>query len=184
MDAIARLRRFNRVVTREIGALDNSYLGRGRPLSTARILHMIGPQGTDVAVIRQTLGFDSGLLSRLLRGLEAEGLVQVKTDPIDRRRRIADLTPAGQTEWQVYEDLGNAKARQVFDRSCNSHQSLIDAMHLIVSEETPSNSSSPAPAAHCVWRRQRTSYACDIAMLRSRFTHARFARTASRSMES
>lgn len=131
MDTIARLRRFNRVVTREIGALDNSYLGRGRPLSTARILHMIGPQGTDVAVIRQTLGFDSGLLSRLLRGLEAEGLVQVKTDPIDRRRRIAVLTPAGQAEWQVYEDLGHAKARQVFDRAGNRQQALIDAMDLI-----------------------------------------------------
>ena len=31
LDAIARLRRFNRVVTREIGALDTSYLGRWHP---------------------------------------------------------------------------------------------------------------------------------------------------------
>jgi DNA-binding MarR family transcriptional regulator/ribosomal protein S18 acetylase RimI-like enzyme len=131
MDPIARLRRFNRVVTREIGALDTSYLGRGRPLSTARVLHMIRPQGTDVAVIRQVLGFDSGLLSRLLRGLEDEGLIHVAPDPADRRRRIARLTPEGEAEWQVYDNLGHAKARQVFDKAGKRQQALIDAMDLI-----------------------------------------------------
>lgn len=156
MDAIARLRRFNRVVTREIGALDISYLGRGRPLSTARILHMIRPGGTDVAVIRQTLGFDSGLLSRLLRGLESEGLVEVAPDPVDRRRRIARLTPAGQAEWQVYEDLGHAKARQVFDKAGNRQQALIDAMDLIATvllrDDVDIRDADPdEPAAlHCV----------------------------------
>jgi GNAT superfamily N-acetyltransferase/DNA-binding MarR family transcriptional regulator len=131
LDAIARLRRFNRVVTREIGALDTSYLGRGRPLSAARILHMIKPHGTDVAVIRQTLGLDSGLLSRLLRALEDEGLIRVTPDPADRRRRIAELTEAGHAEWNIYDDLGHAKARQVFDRAGNRQKALIDAMDLI-----------------------------------------------------
>jgi DNA-binding MarR family transcriptional regulator/GNAT superfamily N-acetyltransferase len=131
LDAIARLRRFNRVVTREIGALDTSYLGRGRPLSTARILHMIRPSGTDVAVIRQTLGFDSGLLSRLLRALEDEGLITVTPDPADRRRRIARLTEAGAAEWRIYDDLGHAKARLVFEKAGNRQQALIDAMDLI-----------------------------------------------------
>ena len=131
LDAIARLRRFNRVVTREIGALDLSYLGRGRPLSTARVLHMIRPEGTDIAVIRQTLRFDSGLLSRLLRALEKEGLVVVKPDPTDRRRRIAHLTAAGLAEWQVYDQLGHDKAKAVFDRAGSRQQALIDAMDLI-----------------------------------------------------
>jgi GNAT superfamily N-acetyltransferase len=131
LDAIARLRRFNRVVTREIGALDTSYLGRGRPLSTARVLHLIKPQGTDVADIRQALGFDSGLMSRLLRSLEDEGLIRVIPDAADRRRRIAQLTDAGQTEWHIYDDLGHAKAAQVFDKAGSRQQALIDAMDLI-----------------------------------------------------
>jgi GNAT superfamily N-acetyltransferase/DNA-binding MarR family transcriptional regulator len=131
LDSIARLRRFNRIVTREIGALDTSYLGRGRPLSTARVLHLITPQGTDVAFIRQTLCFDSGLLSRLLRALEEEGLVLVAPDPADRRRRIARLTEAGLAEWKVYDDLGHAKAAQVFDKAGSRQQALIDAMDLI-----------------------------------------------------
>jgi GNAT superfamily N-acetyltransferase len=131
MDAIARLRRFNRVVTREIGALDTSYLGRGRPLSTARILHMVRPEGTDISEIRQKLGFDSGLFSRLLRGLEDEGLLYLTTDRTDRRRRIAMLTEAGLAEWHIYDQLGHAKAQSVFDRAGSRQQALIDAMDLI-----------------------------------------------------
>lgn len=131
LDAIARLRRFNRVVTREIGALDLSYLGRGRPLGMARVVHMIRPQGTDIAEIRQRLGLDSGLLSRLLRALEAEGLVQVATLSADRRRRIAKLTAKGQAEWQIYDQLGYTKAQQVLDRAGSRQQAVIDAMDLI-----------------------------------------------------
>ncbi len=131
LDAIARLRRFNRVVTREIGALDTSYLGRGRPLGAARVLQLVKASGTDVADLRERLDLDTGLLSRLLRSLESEGLVHLETDPADRRRRIAVLTGAGQTELQVYNQLGHAKAQAVFDRAGSRQQALIDAMDLI-----------------------------------------------------
>ncbi|MBN8926369.1 MAG: MarR family transcriptional regulator, partial [Rhodospirillales bacterium] len=79
IDAIARVRRFNRAVTTEVGALDTSFLGRDRPLGAARVLNLIGHGQGDVAAIRATLDLDSGLMSRLLRGLEEEGLVA--TDP-------------------------------------------------------------------------------------------------------
>jgi DNA-binding MarR family transcriptional regulator/GNAT superfamily N-acetyltransferase len=131
LDTVARLRRFNRVVTREIGALDTSYLGRGRPLGAARVLQLVKPEGTDLADLRQRLDLDTGLLSRLLRSLEAEGLVTVATDPADRRRRIASLTPAGLAEWQVYDALGYAKAQAVLDRAGARQQALIEAMDLI-----------------------------------------------------
>jgi DNA-binding MarR family transcriptional regulator/predicted GNAT family acetyltransferase len=131
LDSIARLRRFNRVVTREIGALDTSYLGRGRPLGAARVLQLVRADGTDVADLRQRLDLDTGLLSRLLRSLEREGLVQVVPDPADRRRRIARLTPAGQAEMQVYDALGHAKAQEVFERAGQRRDEVIAAMDLI-----------------------------------------------------
>ena len=89
-DPIALIRRFNRVVTREAGALDNSFLGRGRPLGAARVLHLMSADGTDIT-LKSANGsaLDSGLLSRLLRSLEADGLAELATDPADRRRRIA-----------------------------------------------------------------------------------------------
>ena len=97
-DALPRIRRFNRAVTAEIGALDASFLGRGRPMGEARMIHAIGradpAEGREVAEIRDELRLDSGLASRLLRALEAQGLAEVRRHPRDGRRRVARLTRA------------------------------------------------------------------------------------------
>ena len=83
---IAQVRRFNRVVTSHVGALENSYLQRGRPLSEARLLHEVGPNGIDVRALRERLKLNSGYLSRLLRSLERQGLVQPSYDEESMRR--------------------------------------------------------------------------------------------------
>ena len=57
MDAetVARVRCFNRTVTERVGALDESYLDRGRPLGETRLLWEIGPDGADVRDLRRRL---------------------------------------------------------------------------------------------------------------------------------
>lgn len=129
-DAIARIRRFNRAVTSEVGALDESFLGRGRPLGAARVLNAIGHGYTDVAEIRDYLGLDSGLMSRLLRSLEAEGLVLTTPHPDDARRRIVSLTPTGEAEYAAYESLSDAQAETILARHPKS-EALLAAMDLI-----------------------------------------------------
>src|SRR5215469_2636645 len=109
LDPVARVRRFNRAVTSEVGALDTSFLGRGRPLGAARVLNAIGNGRSDVADVRAYLDLDSGLMSRLLRGLEEEGLVTTAPHHDDGRRRIAKLTAAGRREFQAYETLSNSQ---------------------------------------------------------------------------
>src|ERR1041384_2025704 len=101
MDAtmVARVRRFNRTVTQRVGALDDEFLARGRPLGQARVLWEIGPDGAEVAALRARLGLDSGYLSRLLRALEVDGLIKVGPAAGDGRVRAATLTRAGRTEW-------------------------------------------------------------------------------------
>lgn len=130
-DPIARIRRFNRAVTAEVGALDTSFLGRGRPLGAARVLWAIGAEGTDVAGIREALQLDSGLTSRLLRSLEAEGLITTETAPGDRRRRIARLTPAGQAEKAEYDRLNDALATRMLTRAARNPDALLAAMDLV-----------------------------------------------------
>jgi DNA-binding MarR family transcriptional regulator/GNAT superfamily N-acetyltransferase len=100
MDAalVDQLRRFNRTVTQRVGALDDTFLSRARPLGQARLLWEIGPDGCQVRALRSRLDLDSGYLSRLLRALEADGLVTVDADPDDARVRTARLTPAGLAE--------------------------------------------------------------------------------------
>jgi DNA-binding MarR family transcriptional regulator/GNAT superfamily N-acetyltransferase len=95
---VDQVRRFNRVVTERVGALNDRFLGRPRPLGEARLLWEIGPGGCEVRLLRSRLGIDSGYLSRLLRSLEAAGLVGVSPSPSDGRIRVARLTRAGRRE--------------------------------------------------------------------------------------
>jgi DNA-binding MarR family transcriptional regulator/GNAT superfamily N-acetyltransferase len=132
LDPVSRVRRFNRVVTSEVGALDTSFLGRNRPLGAARVLNAIGQGQQDVASIREYLGLDSGLMSRLLRGLEDEGLVETISNQQDARRRIARLTEAGRSEFQAYEALSNAQA-EVFLTRHSRPEELLRAMDLVAS---------------------------------------------------
>ena len=92
---IAQVRSFNRTVTQRVGALDEQYLARDRPLGASRVLWEIDRAGTDIRAIRSRLGLDSGYLSRLLRRLEGEGLVTVEPDPGDQRARLVRPTAAG-----------------------------------------------------------------------------------------
>ena len=121
MDAglVAAVRRFNRTVTQRVGALDDEYMARGRPLAQARLLWEIGPGGAEVAALRARLGLDSGYLSRLLRLLEGDGLVTVGR-PVDQsggdaRVRTAALTEAGRAEWAELDKRSDELARSILE---------------------------------------------------------------------
>jgi DNA-binding MarR family transcriptional regulator len=114
-DQIAVVRRFNRSYTQRIGALDESFLGTGLPLGSARLLYEIGADPTTTYALRARLGLDSGYLSRLLRRLGTDGLITLRPDPQDRRRRRVDLTAAGRRAWRELEDRSQARARLLID---------------------------------------------------------------------
>lgn len=131
VDPVARIRRFNRAITTRIGALDDSFLGRGRPLGPARVLWSVGTNGTEVADLRRSLGLDSGLLSRILRRLEGEGLVTTDPSGLDRRRRVVQLTPAGMAEKAEYDRLNDALAADMLAQFSADPETLVAAMDRI-----------------------------------------------------
>jgi DNA-binding MarR family transcriptional regulator len=110
LNPIQQIRRFNRLVTRRVGALEESYLSRGRPLSEARLIFETGREGADVSALRDALGLDSGHLSRLLRSLERQGLVHVGKQAGDGRRRRVGLTAKGEAELAAYDRLSDELA--------------------------------------------------------------------------
>jgi DNA-binding MarR family transcriptional regulator/predicted N-acetyltransferase YhbS len=112
---VDRVRGFNRVVTERIGALDDEYLGRGRPLGESRMLWEIGHDGAEVRQLRRRLGMDSGYASRLLRSLEARGLIAVETAAPDRRVRHARLTAAGMAERAELDRLSDELATSMLE---------------------------------------------------------------------
>ena len=118
---VAQVRRFNRLVTQRVGALEDHYLARDRPLGEARVLWEIstdcfdGERGCDVRSLRSRLDIDSGYLSRLLRALEAAELVDVGPNESDRRVRTARLTPAGVAERAVLDRRSDDLARSFLE---------------------------------------------------------------------
>lgn len=109
-DALARVRQFNRTVTERIGALNDRFLSRDRPLGEARVLWEIGAEGRRVRSLRERLDLDSGYLSRLLRSLESDGMVGIEPDPLDGRVRVARLTEAGLEERALLDRLSDELA--------------------------------------------------------------------------
>ena len=113
---VVLIRRFNRTVTERVGALEESFLGRDRPLGASRLLWEIGDDGADLHKLRDRLGLDSGYASRLIRRLENEGLIIVEVYPTDRRRRRLRLTAAGTAEVQELDRLSDLAAIEMLDK--------------------------------------------------------------------
>jgi DNA-binding MarR family transcriptional regulator/GNAT superfamily N-acetyltransferase len=127
--AVSQVRSFNRLVTQRVGALNDHYLARDRPLGEARVLWEIGREGCEVRRLRSRLGLDSGYLSRLLRSLEAGGLVRVRQSEDDKRVRTARLTPAGLAERDLLERRSDDLARSFLESlSEQRRERLVAAM--------------------------------------------------------
>jgi DNA-binding MarR family transcriptional regulator/GNAT superfamily N-acetyltransferase len=126
---VGRVRGFNRLVTQRVGALEDRYLSRGRPLGEARVLWEIRAEGCDVRQLRTRLDLDSGYLSRLLRSLEAAGLVTVGHNQNDRRVRTARLTPAGLAERELLDRRSDELALSLLEPlSKPQRERLVNAM--------------------------------------------------------
>jgi DNA-binding MarR family transcriptional regulator/GNAT superfamily N-acetyltransferase len=129
---VAQVRRFHRAVTQRVGALSDHYLARARPLSASRVLWEVGVEGTEVRALRARLDMDSGQLSRLLRALEADELIEVLPSPADARIRVARLTPAGIAERRVLDDRSDALARSILTPlGPAQRQELVTAMRSV-----------------------------------------------------
>jgi DNA-binding MarR family transcriptional regulator/GNAT superfamily N-acetyltransferase len=114
-EMVVQVRRFNRLVTQRVGALEDRFLARDRSPGEARVLWEIGRRGSEIRALRSRLDLDSGYLSRLLRSLQEDGLVTVEPSDLDRRVRTARLTRKGSVEWGVLDRRSDALARSLLD---------------------------------------------------------------------
>ena len=129
---IEQVRSFNRTVTQRIGVLQDEYLARGRPLGASRVLWEVGRAPVDVRALRARLDLDSGYLSRLLRSLEADGLVVVEPDAADRRVRTVRLTDAGRAERAVLDRESDALAESLLaPLGDGQRERLVEAMAVV-----------------------------------------------------
>jgi DNA-binding MarR family transcriptional regulator/GNAT superfamily N-acetyltransferase len=106
-EPVPTVRSFYRALTLRVGVFTDRFLGRERPLAQSRLLFEIGREGADVRELRSRLDLDSGYLSRLLRSLEGDGLIEVAPLESDLRSRRACLTVAGLEELEALDRLGD-----------------------------------------------------------------------------
>jgi len=95
-DALGRLRRFNRLLTRRIGLVADRYLGSPLTFAQARLLYevaLLAPLGTHH--LRRLIAVDPAAMSRGLAALEARRLVRRRVDPGNGRNRIVEVTASG-----------------------------------------------------------------------------------------
>src|SRR5262245_54024590 len=110
---VRQVRSFNRLVTERVGALNDHFLGRDRPLGECRLLWEIGDGAIEVRQLRGRLALDSAYVSRMLRSLEAQGLVTVEDSAADGRVRHVQLTEAGRQERAALDGLAEDFARSM-----------------------------------------------------------------------
>lgn len=157
IDQISQIRSFNRTVSKRIGALNDNFLDRGRPLGEARLLYEISLNGTEVRELRARLELDSGYVSRLLRSLEQQGLVEGQAASNDGRVRRVKLTRKGRREMaeldrrsdifaqSMLESLSTTQRARLVAAMCEVEQ-LMHASAVLVDVEPPD---SPH-ARHCL----------------------------------
>jgi DNA-binding MarR family transcriptional regulator/GNAT superfamily N-acetyltransferase len=129
MPLIEQVRSFNRTMTERVGVLNDHFLGRNHPLGEARLLWEIGEEGTSVRELRRRLSLDSAYVSRLLRSLEKQGLLVVRTSEADGRVRLVQLTSAGLRERAELDHRADAFARSLLEPLGESQRAkLVAAM--------------------------------------------------------
>ncbi len=129
VDQISQVRRFNRLVTQRVGALNDHFLGRDRPLGESRLLYEIGSKGADLRDLRRRLGLDSGYVTRLVQALEKSGLVRLGQGTEDQRVRKARLTAAGQREVREMNARSDRAAAELLESLTPSQRTrLVAAM--------------------------------------------------------
>ena len=111
--AVRQVRSFNRTVAERLGALNDRFLHRRRPMGEARLLWEIGQDGAELRELRERLSLDSGYLSRALHSLKDQGLVKLRASRRDRRVRLLSLTKAGLEERAELDRLSDALAKRM-----------------------------------------------------------------------
>jgi DNA-binding MarR family transcriptional regulator/GNAT superfamily N-acetyltransferase len=111
------IRRFNRFYTRQIGALNDGFLGSPYSLTEVRVLYELAHHGglTASDLIRE-LGLDAGYLSRLLARFERAGLLRRAPSVADRRRAELVLTSRGRRDFARIEDRQRRDVRALLER--------------------------------------------------------------------
>jgi len=104
MDAVDRLRRFNRFYTRQLGLLDERLSRSPFSLTGARVLYELAHRAAPTAAeIARDLALDPAHLSRILKRFRARRLATGAPSAAHAKRRLLSLTREGRAAFDALE---------------------------------------------------------------------------------
>jgi DNA-binding MarR family transcriptional regulator/GNAT superfamily N-acetyltransferase len=113
---IAELRDFNRFYTTRLGMTRHGLHSTEHPLAEARVLYELGAHGTlETGALKDALAIDAGQLSRLLKRLEEQDLLERVPSPADARRQRVRLTTSGETAFERLDQGSRAEVGTLLD---------------------------------------------------------------------
>jgi DNA-binding MarR family transcriptional regulator/GNAT superfamily N-acetyltransferase len=130
---VQAVRAFNRFYTRQIGVLQDRFLGSPFSLAEGRVLQEIAHHEQATATeVGQLLGLDAGYVSRMLRNFDQRGLVRRTRSNVDGRRAHLSLTPNGQASFGRLNQQSNKDVEGMLGRlSPGEQRRLVAAMQVI-----------------------------------------------------
>ncbi|MFC7326564.1 bifunctional helix-turn-helix transcriptional regulator/GNAT family N-acetyltransferase [Marinactinospora rubrisoli] len=109
---IAEIRAFSRFFTNRLGVLRAGLLDTRWSLTEARVLYELARSDrTELADLRRELDIDAGQLSRVVGRLADDGLITRSPSPIDGRRQVLELTPAGTKAAAMLDERASEQVR-------------------------------------------------------------------------
>lgn len=132
-EQVAQVRRFNRFYTNVAGLLREGLLGTDLTLTEARLVFDLAQRDqTDVSALRDTLALDAGYLSRLIKRLEARGLLKRTLSKTDARRQVLSLTARGRRSFRTLDERSAREVRGLLEPLAPAdRQRLVGAMETI-----------------------------------------------------
>ncbi len=136
-ERVEAVRRFNRFHTRLVGALNEGLLASRYSLPQVRVLYEIANAPSNEPLSAAGLGrdlmLDPGYLSRLIAGLEKDGLIVRRPAPDNAKRLLLTLTEAGEA---LFAQLNAASAAEVHallkGLSDHEQRQLVGAMNRVL----------------------------------------------------
>lgn len=129
-DRIQAVRRFNRFYTRQIGALQEKWLGSDFSLTELRVLYELAHRDRCTAKdIGEYLGLDAGYLSRILAKFAKKQLIRREREAHDGRQIALQLTKKGRCAFAPLDRGSGAQVAEELSRLSEPEQKqLVAAM--------------------------------------------------------
>jgi DNA-binding MarR family transcriptional regulator/GNAT superfamily N-acetyltransferase len=116
---ISAAREFSRFYSAKLGMTRSSVYRTQFTLAEARVLYELGAGVTAVAALRRRTAMDGGQLSRLLKRLEADGVIERLPSSTDRRKQTVRLTGDGEDAFAALDETSREEVGALLDEAAD-----------------------------------------------------------------